>query len=334
MSELKKILVVQTASIGDVILATPLIEKLHTFYPEAQVDILIKKGNESLFQNHPYLKNVLIWNKNGHKYRNLLDIINIIREQKYDLLVNVQRFLTSGFLTLLSGAKKTVGFNKNPLSFFFTYRIRHLIGKKGKGIHEVDRNHKLIEAWTDQRSGKMKLHPSQKDLAKMSSYKTHKYICVAPASLWFTKQYPIEKWIDFLKNIDSDLYVYFLGASVDADICQQIIVGSKHPNCLNLSGKLSFLESAALMKDASMNFVNDSAPMHLASSVNAAITVMYCSTVPELGFGPMSDDSKIIEVNEVLNCRPCGLHGHRECPEKHFKCALNIDTKLLLERLR
>jgi len=333
MLELKKILVVQTASIGDVILTTPLIEKLHTFYPEAQIDILVKKGNESLFMHHPFLKNILIWNKKEHKYSNLLDLINVVREQKYDLLVNTQRFFSSGFLTLLSRAKKTAGFNKNPLSLFFSYRIKHLIGKKGEGIHEVDRNHKLIERWTDQKSGEMRLYPSQKNLAKMSSYKTQKYICIAPTSLWYTKQFPVEKWINFLKNVDPDLYVYFLGAQADINICQQIIVDSEHPNCLNLSGKLSFLESAALMKDASMNFVNDSAPMHIASSVNAAITVLYCSTVPEFGFGPKSDDSKIIEVNDFLDCRPCGLHGHRECPKKHFKCALDIDTKLLLDRL-
>lgn len=334
MSKFNKILVVQTASIGDVILTTPLIEKLHEFYPEAQIDILVKKGNETLFTNHPFLKNTLIWDKREHKYRNLLDLINVVREQKYDLLVNVQRFFTSGFLTFFSRAKKTIGFNKNPLSLLFSHRIKHLIGKKGEGIHEIDRNHRLIEAWTDKQSGKMKLYPSQKDMAKMSSYKTHKYICIAPTSLWFTKQYPVEKWIDFLKNVDPTMYVYFLGAPADTEICKQIIVDSAHPNCLNLSGKLSFLESAALMKDASMNFVNDSAPMHLASAVNAPITVMFCSTVPEFGFGPMSDDSKIIEVSEDLNCRPCGLHGHRECPEKHFKCALNIDTKLLLDRLK
>lgn len=334
MSELKKILVVQTASIGDVILTTPLIEKLHASYPKAQIDILVKKGNESLFSGHPYLKNILIWNKKEHKYRNLLDLINAVREQKYDLLVNVQRFFTTGLIALLSKAKKTVGFNKNPLSLFFTVRIKHLIGKKGEGIHEIDRNHKLIESWTDDKSGKMKLYPSQKNMAKMSSYKTHKYICIAPTSLWFTKQYPIEKWIAFLKNIDPNLYVYFLGAPVDARICQQIIIDSKHANCLNLSGKLSFLESAALMKDADMNFVNDSAPMHLASAVNAPITVLYCSTVPDFGFGPLSDDSKVIEVDEALDCRPCGLHGHRVCPKKHFKCALNIDTKRLLDRLK
>ena len=87
------------------------------------------------------------------------------------------------------------------------------------------------------------------------------------------------------------------------------------------------MESAALMKDAVMNFVNDSAPMHLASAVNAPLCTIYCSTVPGFGFGPLSDISEVIEVDEELNCRPCGLHGHRSCPEGHFKCALEISNE-------
>ena len=102
---------------------------------------------------------------------------------------------------------------------------------------------------------------------------------------------------------------------------------------MNLAGKLSFLESAALMRDAAMNYVNDSAAQHIASSVNAKITAIFCSTIPDFGFGPLSDDSVIIEAQEKLDCKPCGLHGHKTCPKGHFKCALNIDTKELLNRL-
>jgi heptosyltransferase-2 len=78
------------------------------------------------------------------------------------------------------------------------------------------------------------------------------------------------------------------------------------------------------MKYAKMNYVNDSAPLHLASSVNAPVTAFFCSTVPAFGFGPLSDQSKVIEVKE-LYCKPCGLHGYKSCPEGHFKCGLEID---------
>ena len=331
--KINKVLIIQTASIGDVILATPLIEKLHSFYPDAQIDFMLKKGIESVFIGHPYLSNLIVWDKSTKKYAHLLDIINHNRDQKYDLIINLQRFFSSGFTTVLSRAKKTSGFNKNPLSLFFSNRVRHKIGFEGNQLHETDRNLSLIEKWTDDTKYPIKLYPNPADFAKTSQYKTHQYICVAPASLWHTKEYPVSKWVEFLKEVDHDTYIYFLGAKQDKSKCEQIIKASGHKNSLILTGKLSFLESAALMKDALMNFVNDSAPMHLASAVNAPTTAIFCSTVPSFGFGPLSENSMIVEVKEKLDCRPCGIHGLISCPKKHFKCALNIDHKELLSRL-
>jgi heptosyltransferase-2 len=102
---------------------------------------------------------------------------------------------------------------------------------------------------------------------------------------------------------------------------------------INHSGQLSFLQSAALMKDAVMNYVNDSAPMHFASAVNAPVTAVYCSTIPAFGFGPLSDERFIVEVKAPLDCRPCGLHGYRACPLGHFNCAYKIEERQLLETL-
>lgn len=65
------------------------------------------------------------------------------------------------------------------------------------------------------------------------------------------------------------------------------------------------------MHDAQMNYVNDSAPMHLASAMNAPTAAIFCSTIPEFGFGPLSDDSRVIQIQKPLACRPCGLHGKR-----------------------
>ena len=87
------------------------------------------------------------------------------------------------------------------------------------------------------------------------------------------------------------------------------------------------------MRDAVMNYVNDSAPMHFASAVNAPVTAVYCSTIPEFGFGPLSDESYVVEIAEPLDCRPCGLHGYKACPLGHFNCARNIHDRQLLETL-
>jgi heptosyltransferase-2 len=329
----KRFLVIQTASLGDVILSTPVLEKIHYYFPEANIDFLLKYGYEDIFKDHPFIHRLIVWDKSEKKYSHLVKLIKVVRDSNYDVVVNVQRFASSGLITALSKAGLKVGFSKNPFSVFFSKRIKHKIGDGKENPHEIKRNLKLIESITGSGNFPIKLYPSQYNFAKVSQYKTKQYITIAPASIWFTKQYPEEKWVDFATQIEEDIVIYLIGSPSEKDLCQRIIDNSKHRNSLNLAGKLSFLESAALMKDALMNFVNDSAPMHMASAVNAKTTAIFCSTVPEFGFGPLSEHSFIIQAHDNPECKPCGLHGFKKCPEKHFDCANNIKTTQLLEVL-
>jgi heptosyltransferase-2 len=325
-------LIIQTAFIGDVILATALVEKLHQHFSQANIDFLVRKGNEDLLNNHPHLRKVLVWDKKKDKIQHLLKILGEVRGYRYDYVINVHRFASSGLITAFSGASNRIGFIKNPLSFFFTRVVSHEIKE---GIHEVDRNQKLIESITDGNPSKPKLYPSVADEDKIAPLiRSGNYLCIAPTSVWFTKQWAKEKWIEFLDLLSGELLtVYLLGAHSDKGFCEELITSSKNKQVTNLCGELTLLQSAALMRNAAMNYVNDSAPMHLASAMNAPTTAIYCSTVPAFGFGPLSDISKIIETQEKLDCRPCGLHGFKTCPEKHFKCAFTIEAKQLLERV-
>jgi heptosyltransferase II len=327
----RSFLIIQTAFIGDVVLATALIEKLHQHYPDATMDFLLRNGNEGLLKAHPYLREVLIWEKKKDKQKNLFELLKRIRANKYDVVINVQRFAATGMLTAFSGAAETIGFNKNPLSFLFTHRVRHLVSTPERPLHEIQRNQKLIEKLTDSLPEKPRLYPSIADRQQVAEFKKSTYICVAPASVWFTKQYPAEKWISFIKKVPSGIRIYLLGATGDTDLCEQIRLQSETGDrVVNLAGKLGFLESASLQEGAVMSYVNDSAPMHFASAMNAPVTAVYCSTLPSFGFGPLSDKSHIVEVKEKLPCRPCGLHGRKACPLKHFDCAMKIADDQLL----
>jgi len=324
----KKILIIQTAFIGDVILATGMIEKLHATHPDHSIHFLLRKGNESLLKAHPFIDELLIFDK-SNKYKSLISLIKTIRKEHYDYVVNAQRFFTTGLISVLSGGKTTIGFDKNPLSFLFSEKHPHVIGDG----HETDRNQSLIASITDDQTARPKLYPSKEDYDKVEVYAKEKFVCIAPTSVWFTKQYPKEEWIKFINKIPKDYVVYLLGAPDDYNACEEIRSATQHPKTTNLAGKLSLLQSAALMQKAKMNYVNDSAPMHLCSAVNAPVTAVYCSTVPNFGFGPLSDESAIIETSQEMSCRPCGLHGHRECPQKHFDCAYSIDQQKMLNLL-
>ena len=320
-----KFLIIQTAFIGDVVLATPMAEALAQL-DNAEVHFLVRKGNESLLENNPFIDRILIWNKHQNKLRNLFQLGNEIRKEKFDCVINLQRFASTGFLTWRSGAAKKIGFQENPFSFCFSSKFKHEVNN---GRHEVNRNLELLREFVPG-DFPPRLFPSVQNFEAVTEFKSKPYVCVAPSSVWFTKQWPKENFIQLVSELAKKHHVFLLGAKGDFDLCEEVR-GVENFNATNLCGKLNFLESAALMRDAAMNFVNDSAPMHFASAMNAPTTAFFCSTIPEFGFGPLSERSRIVESSEELACRPCGLHGKKICPLGHFKCGESSDEQI--ERL-
>lgn len=325
-----KILIIQTAFIGDAILATAILEKLKSYYPDAEYSFLVRKGNESLLKNHPFLQKVLIWDKTQSKYGNFLKLLKDIRQNKFDLLVNLHRFASSGLLMAFSGAKEKVCFDKNPFAFLATKKFPHLLKK---GIHETERNQSLIAHLTDPQPARPRLYPNPEDIESIANLLDTEYICIAPASVWHTKQFPKHKWVELIKALPEGKKVYLLGAKSDFALCQEILEATGQDLVYNLAGKISLLASAALMQKARINYVNDSAPLHLASAMNAPVCAVYCSTSPDFGFYPVSDYAKIVETRQFLDCRPCGLHGYQKCPKGHFACGESIQIETLIEQL-
>ncbi len=321
---MKKILIIQTAFIGDVILATPVISELKRLFPTSKIDFLVRKGNESLLLNNPFIDTVLTLDKKKNKLVELGRLLKYIRRNKYDEIINLHRYLSSGILTFLGGAKESTGFNANPMSFLYTRKVEHSLNNN---LHEVARNLKCIGHYGNYNFVLPTLFPSSRDFDSVKEFSQERYFCLAPSSVWFTKMLPIEKWVDLVTLLAKKGKVYLLGGTSDITLCESIIKQSKLTNIHNFAGKLSFLQSAALMKNATRNFVNDSGPLHICSAMNAPVTAFFCSTVLGFGFGPLSEDAKVLEV-ENLACRPCGVHGQKQCPLGHFKCGVEIELHI------
>ncbi|MFM9005563.1 MAG: glycosyltransferase family 9 protein, partial [Flavobacteriales bacterium] len=213
--------------------------------PQVSIDVLVRKGNESLFVAHPFVGQTLVWDKKNAKYRNLIRLIRTIREQRYDFVINLQRHTASAIMTVLSGAKQTSGFDENFLSRFFTFRYKHQPGKKGDAEykHEVQRCIELTKAWTPQERTLPKLYPTAADFAAIDSYTHEPFLTISPSSVWFTKQTPIEVWQKLIAS--SEQRIYLLGAPSDESLCRQLAAGNSHVQIL--AGRLTLLQSAALM---------------------------------------------------------------------------------------
>jgi heptosyltransferase-2 len=200
-------------------------------------------------------------------------------------------------------------------------------------LHETSRNHALLASLTTAPVVKPALYPSAAHFAAVQKWQGGPYICMSPGSVWETKKMPAQNWIDLINAVPTNYTIYLMGAPNEKDLCAEILSGSSREGVFNIAGELNLLEAAALIKGASLNYVNDSAPMHLASATGAAVAAIYCSTTPAFGYGPLSAKQFIIESLEPLACKPCGLHGKKLCPLGHFNCGHSITTAQLLAPL-
>ena len=329
MKTIRSVLVIQTAFLGDVILATPVVSELSRLFPEVKIDVLVKKGNESLLANNPYVREVIVLDKSKSKISEIWRLVTLFRKRRYDLTLNLHRFGSSGLIAGFSGAKAIFGFDKNPFAFLYSKRFKHEIGN---GTHEVTRNLSLITEFGAETLCRPSLFPSEVDFHVVTEYTNKEFVCLAPASVWFTKQLPESKWGELINSFPLEIKIYMVGGNADIALCQSIIDKSGREDAIqNLAGKLTLLQTAALFDRSQHVYVNDSGPLHIASAMNAPTTAFFCSTIPDFGFGPLAEKSEIKQV-ENLECRPCGLHGKKECPLGHFACGneMVVDKKSTL----
>ncbi len=303
---MQRVLFIQTAFIGDAILGTAAVRALH--HQGFQVDVLVRKGNEIFYQGQPNVNQVWVWDKKN-KWKSWWSLLNSVRNVKYDKIYLAQRFFTMGMFCLLSGASKKIGYSQGWWSQFYNVRIPH---RWGDHVHEVQR---LMDLVGSEKDYKPQLNVSSHAV----TLPQEDYITISPASVWKTKQAPIAVWQQVL-NKYLDKKVIVLGGPSDVFFLENCLSQLQHPQMVIKAGQYSLLQSGYVMKNAMMNFVNDSGPLHLCSATNAPVTAFFCSTVPAFGFGPLSDNSVVLENNEKLDCRPCGMHGHAQCPKGHFKC--------------
>lgn len=328
MSEPAKVLIIQTAFLGDVVLSTSLIEKIRNESPNSEVHLLVRKGNESILMAYdfPILKKIWIYNKK-EKLKSWFYLRKKLSEEKFDRVVLVQRFFGMGLLSLCIGAKYLVGFDKNPLSFLFSKKVEHHFGN---GDHEIKRNSNLLLDWLGGKIYNPYLNPPKIDLPKGLSPKN--YICISPGSVWETKRFPVQKWIDFIHLLPFNQCIVLMGAPNEKTLSDEIIKafeGSGRP-IYDETGKHPLLASTYIFQQSKKSYVNDSGPMHICSAVNVPTVAIFCSTIPAFGFGPLADESEIVEISEPLSCRPCGDHGKIKCPLGHYKCGNDIDVKRLV----
>jgi len=330
----KKILIIQTAFLGDVILALPMVQTLKAHMPDALVDFLCIPSTESVLQNHPAINKVIPYDKKGgDKLDKFIEVLNEIREVEYDIVISPHRFLRSSLLTYYSESKVRIGFEENSLAFLLTNKVKYI-----KDKHEIYRNLELVKQIPGLEYDKSKvslkpnLYPTPEQKDRVLHMLVHKanLISFAPCSKWFTKQLPIEKSVEIVKNLLFKGYnVALVGGEADTTYCREVEQSLSDDSLVNLCGKLSPLESYEVMTHSKALITVDSAAQHLGSASGIPIVLIYGSTDISFGFYPLTSKYIVAEIDS-LECRPCTDHGRDKCPLGHFKCMVDLSAEKIV----
>lgn len=316
----RSILFIQTAFLGDVVLATAALEAWHAAHPEDAVDVLVRQPMEALFEGHPFVRHVHAWDKRPRtKGRDWRRLIRTIRKKRYDVVVNLHRHASSGVLTALSMAPVRLGYANNPLAWRFTHRKAH---QWGDGTHEVERHMMLLSELLENPQGEPRLYPGPEHRSEATKFAADQSVLVMPGSQWATKAWPEGQFSSLLDQTDGP--VLLMGAPGERALCERLAEG--RPMVSSAAGELSLLGVAAAIGMAKAVVVNDSAPMHMASAMDAPTVALFASTVPRFGFGPRSTRHVVLEPPNDMACRPCGVHGRKRCPEGHFRCGWDLSV--------
>ncbi len=328
-----KILFIQTAFLGDAILSLPAVEVLKLKFPNSFLSVLCMPITREVFANSPFVDETIVFDKrNIHKsFFALLKFAKVIRNKNFDRIYSAHRSFRTSILVLLSEVMETFGFSNSSFSFVYKNLVEY-----NQHHHEVQRNVSLvsfpdeIENWRVLPKVKIDQKVKTKIEEILRDFQGKKKIVIAPGSIWTTKRYPSEKYSKIVKILDDlNFQIFLIGSNSDRELCESI--KNKKENIVNFAGDFSFIETVELMSNCDLLISNDSAPTHMGMCASIPVLTIYCSTVPDFGFYPYNEFSEHISLNG-LSCKPCGIHGHQECPLDHFKCGNDLDEELIIAK--
>jgi len=340
MNTPRRIGIWQTAFLGDAVLTLPLIQAIKARFPEAGLHLFVRAGLEGLFSAQRELASVRAFAKRGSQ-KGLLAAYGLgfeLGREGFDLWISPHTSLRSALVAACVGAKTRIGYSwpwYNRLAF------THLVDRRFDELAEIERLMQLgLPLGIEPVAPKPRLDLPQGALKRaeviFSGLPAGPILGIHPGSTWPTKCWPAEYFAQVARlALDAGAVVLLFAGPDECALAGRIAEAAQPDNqpdgqpaglgtarLVNLAGQLDLPALAACLARLDACLSNDSGPMHLAWVQGTPLVALFGPTTRQLGFFPRGENSRILEMS--MDCRPCGLHGHTACPEKHHACMRDI----------
>ncbi len=324
----RRVLIIKPSAIGDIVHALPALARLRKLWPEAKITWLVTPSCAALVENHPMIDEVILfdrnrWGKIWYSPAALADLIRFIknlRSRKFDLVIDFQGLLRSGWVGLATGAPRRIGFAnaREGAVFFYTDRVEC----SWELDHAVERYLKIAGALgCPEGPAEFAFAVDDADRAFVADLVPpgRAFAVLMPGTNWETKRWPVDRFAALVRPLHErfGLDCVVAGGPADADLAQQI------PANFDVTGKLNLRQIVALLERAALVVANDTGPMHIAAALGRPLVTPYGPTCPRRT-GPFGRMDSVIRLD--LPCSPC---LSRSCT--HQSCMQWLDVRPVLE---
>jgi heptosyltransferase-2 len=310
-----KLCLLQTAFLGDCVLTLPLLKKIKEVFPGAAVTVVTRPETAGVFSASG-LADGIIEDRKKSAPSGLAEFNRLAAELRaggFDAAIVPHRSLRSALLAWRAGIPVRVGFASSAGSLLLTHKVPF-----SWLLHDVERNLALLSPL----AGDLKTPFPRLQAPAGATFAAADGVAagVNPGSAWPTKRWPARNWARLIKKLHarSGSRVLIVGGPAEKEWNAEIERLAGPERCLNLTGKTTMPELMEAIRRLKVFVSNDSGPMHIAVAMGVPAVGIFGPTTRELGFFPYGPGNRVVEAE--LACRPCALHGSRECPRGHFLC--------------
>ena len=340
MNNPRKILVIRFSALGDLVLTSPIFRELKRIYPDLGITLLTSSRQGTVLDNNPHIDQVIRYSRNGSGVL-LKTLIQKLRRERYDLIYDAHRSLRSIWIVWnLSG----FGFFKYPQVWSINKRswkrdllIRWKLNFLKKTPSQRQHLLRPLQEHTKlELNNQTELFPDKtavlliQEFLKKNNILPKRFVAIGASASYPLKCWPLAYFNEVISSLlEQGWSVVLVGGIGEKETIQ--LEKEFSGKVQNVAGRFSPLETAELLRQASIVVTNDTSIGHLAESMRTPVIVLFGATVREFGYAPFLEESKMLETEEVLSCRPCSRDGRGKCSNPDYlRCLTTITPEMVL----
>jgi heptosyltransferase-2 len=328
MNNPKKILIIRTDRLGDVILSTPVINNIRKKYPQSYISFICRPYTAGIVEGNPYLDEVIVYDKYGHHQSFLatLKFALSLRKKKFDLALVLHPTNRAHILAFFAGIPKRVGWGKK-LSFFLTDKLAHSKDQGKK--HELEYNLDLLRYLDILAEDKEIYIPVKEDaqqkvdqvLEEEGITGKDKLIVIHPCASCPSKRWPQSKFIKLVKMLkeEKNIKIAVITSASQQEFGKEV---ARIEGVIDLSGLFLIPETIALINRSRLFISCDSGPVHIAAGLGKPVISIFGRS--QAGLSPKRwapTGKKSYYLHKDVGCKTCLAHN---C-QKGFICLQAIE---------